>query len=82
MPGHGSKLDQVKERAILALLSTHSQAAAAKKAGIGVATLKRWLQLPEFREMYDAASQRFLDQGVAQLAEETMQRRSQPALSP
>lgn len=35
---------------LLALLSGHSQANAAKKGGVGVATVKRWLRLPEFRE--------------------------------
>ena len=82
MPGHGSKLDQAKARTIAALLSTCSQAEAAKKAGIGAATLKRWLQQPKFREAYEAASQRLLDQLVDQLAEQTLQRSRELALSP
>jgi hypothetical protein len=41
--GHGSKTDAAKERAVIALLSSRSIAAAAKTAAISEKTLRRWL---------------------------------------
>jgi hypothetical protein len=55
MTGHGEKLSRKREQAIAALLTQPTIAAAAKMAGIGERTLRRWLKLPEFASAYDAA---------------------------
>jgi hypothetical protein len=52
MIGHGSKFGRKKEQAIAALLSHRNVEEAAKAAGISAATLKRWMQLPEFKAAY------------------------------
>lgn len=52
MKGHGTKLGRKKEAAIAALLTAKNQAEAARVAGINLATLKRWLRLPEFQAEY------------------------------
>jgi len=49
MKGHGSKFGRKQEQAIAALLSHRSVEESAKAVGISVATLKRWMRLPEFR---------------------------------
>jgi hypothetical protein len=49
MIGHGSKFGRKMEQAIAALLSHRSLEEAAPVAGISVATLKRWMRLPEFK---------------------------------
>ena len=55
MNGHGSKFGRIKEQALAALLSHRNVEESAKAAGISTATLKRWLQLPEFKAAYLAA---------------------------
>ena len=52
MNGHGSKFGRKKEQALAALLSHRNVEESAKAAGISSATLKRWLQLPEFKAAY------------------------------
>jgi hypothetical protein len=52
MTGHGSKFGRKKEQAIAALLSHRNVEESAKAAGISAATLKRWMQLPEFKAAY------------------------------
>ena len=52
MKGHGQKFGRKKEQAIAALLSHRNLEEASKAAGISVATLKRWMQLPEFKASY------------------------------
>jgi hypothetical protein len=52
MIGHGTKFGRKKEQAIAGLLSHRSVEEAAKAAGISVATLKRWMRLPEFKAAY------------------------------
>ncbi len=42
-PGHGSKTGATRERAIVAILAESTIGAAAKRAGIGERTLRRWL---------------------------------------
>lgn len=63
----GSKLTRKQEAAIAALLSERTHADAAAKAGIGPATLQRWLDLPEFQAAYRAARQSVLERVVARL---------------
>jgi hypothetical protein len=43
MPGHGSKSDAVRERAIVALLSENSITAAADRCEVNEKTLRRWM---------------------------------------
>ncbi|MGD1098069.1 MAG: hypothetical protein ABSB35_39535 [Bryobacteraceae bacterium] len=52
MIGHGTKFGRKKEQAIAGLLLHRNVEEAAKAAGISVATLKRWMQLPEFKAAY------------------------------
>lgn len=65
--GHGSKRDRKEDAALAALLSCGTIGEAAKKAGIGEATLKRWLQDPEFQARYREARQQVMQQALAAL---------------
>jgi hypothetical protein len=58
--GHGNKLDRLQEQAIACLLTEPTVQAAADKAGVGVATLGRWLQSRAFRAAYHAARRQVL----------------------
>jgi hypothetical protein len=49
MTGHGTKFGRKKEQAIAALLAHRTVEEAAKAVDISVATLKRWMQVPEFK---------------------------------
>lgn len=42
-PGHGSKTEATRERAIVAILGERTIGAAAKRAGVGARTLRRWM---------------------------------------
>jgi hypothetical protein len=55
MKGHGEKQSRTQDRAILSLLAEPTLERAAKKCGIGVTTLWRWLQEPEFQRQYREA---------------------------
>lgn len=80
MRGHGEKLSRKQDQAIIALLQMPTIGEAAKQAGIGEATLWRWLQLPEFQDRYRAAKRQAVAQAIARLqqasseAVETLQR--------
>ena len=65
--GHGSKFGRKKEQAIAALLAQRNVEEAAKAAGISVSTLKRWMQLPEFKTAYLQARREVLSQTNARL---------------
>lgn len=67
MIGHGEKITRKREIAISALLAAPNLAAAANEAGIGVATLRRWLKDPQFHDAYKDARQRVVDQTVLDL---------------
>lgn len=67
MKGHGEKLSRKKELAISALITEPSISKAAKTAGIGEATLWRWLQIPEFQRAYRQARRQAVSQAVARL---------------
>ena len=67
MIGHGSKLDDRQEAAIAALLVEPTRAAAALKAGIGPATLARWLREPDFKQEYKTARRSLVDSAIASL---------------
>ena len=67
MRGHGEKLTHKQDAAIAALLSETTVAAAAEKAGIGEATLWRWLNLPEFVTAYREARREAVEKAIALL---------------
>jgi transposase-like protein len=67
MKGHGEKLSRKQDAAIAALLSEATVSSAAEKAGVGEATLWRWLKLPEFRSAYREARREAMEKAIAQL---------------
>jgi hypothetical protein len=69
--GHGSKFNRKKEAAIMALLNERNQAEAAKAAGIDLATLKRWLRIPEFIVEYRRARWDVAEQAYARVQQNT-----------
>jgi len=71
MVGHGAKLGRKKEEAIAALLSQRSIEDAARVAKIGVNTLLRWLQVPEFRDAYLKARRESVGQSIARMQQAT-----------
>jgi len=62
-----SKQPRVQERAIAALLTEPTQAAAAQKAGVGEATLGRWLKDADFCAAYRLARQELVRSAVERL---------------
>jgi hypothetical protein len=67
MAGHGEKLGRKQEEAIAALLSQRNVDDAARVAGVGVRTLLRWMQLPEFKAAYREARRAAYGQSIARL---------------
>jgi hypothetical protein len=67
MKGHGQKLTRKQEAVIVALLTEPTHAAAAARAGIGEATLHRWLQLPTFRSAYRRARRAIIETAIGRL---------------
>jgi hypothetical protein len=67
MSGHGQKLSRKEEAAISALLTQGTLAEAASLAGIGEATLRRWLQHEDFQAAYRRARRETVSQAVAHL---------------
>ena len=65
MPGRRS--ESVRERAVLALLTFPNLKTAARKAGVGVRTLKRWLAEPDFQADYQQARRRYLETALGRL---------------
>jgi DNA-binding MurR/RpiR family transcriptional regulator len=65
--GHGEKRHRLQEQAIAQLLAQPTVEAAAAAAGVGVATLRRWLRRPGFKKAYRAARQQVTEQAVARL---------------
>jgi len=66
--GHGEKYSRLKEPALVALLSSKTLEEAAKKAGIAVSTLRRWLQNPDFRKEYDEGKKHMLEMAMCDLS--------------
>ena len=52
MRGHGTKLPRKQEAAIAALMTHHTVEAAAQAIGVSASTLRRWREIPEFKEAY------------------------------
>lgn len=71
MKGHGTKLTRKQEQAIAALLTCQTIAAAANTAGIGEATLFRWLQLDDFQKAYRSARWQAVSQAITQIQSAT-----------
>jgi len=67
MVGHGEKFGRKKEQAIAALLSQNRIEDAARLAGIGVSTLRRWLRMPEFQAEYLQARRDAVHQANARI---------------
>jgi transposase-like protein len=67
MKGHGSKFGRKKEEAIAALLTSRSVEDAAHAIGIGINTLLRWMQIPEFEAAYRQARRAAVSQATARL---------------
>jgi hypothetical protein len=67
MSGHGQKLSRKQEHVISALLTQGTLADAASRAGIGEATLRRWLQRNDFQAAYRRARREAVSQAVAHL---------------
>ena len=71
MKGHGSKFEQKKDAAIVALLTQRNHEEAARVTGIDLKTLKRWLRLPEFLEEYRRVRWEVAEQGYARAQQNT-----------
>jgi hypothetical protein len=67
MSGHGQKLSRKQEEAISALLTQGTLVEAATLAGIGEATLRRWLRRDDFQAAYRQARREAVSQAVAHL---------------
>jgi hypothetical protein len=65
--GHGEKKGRQQETAIIALLTEPTMKLAAKKVGIGTATLWRWTQEDDFKELYRAAKKQAMSQAIGNL---------------
>jgi len=65
LKGHGQKLTRKQEALIAALLTEPTYAAAADKAGVGTATLYRWLNVPAFRTAYRQARREAVESAIA-----------------
>src|SRR5947209_7403705 len=78
MSGHGEKMSRKQEPAVAALLAEPTVTAAAAKAGVSEATLRRWMASPAFaaacrdarRQVVCAAVERL--QGAVGLAVDTL----------
>ena len=65
--GHGSKFSRKMEAAVAALLSERNVEEAARVAGIGTQTLRRWMKDPEFQAAYLEARRAAVAQSNARL---------------
>ena len=68
-----SKIERKSEAVIAALLTEPTQAAAAAKAGIGAATLQRWLRNPKFLFQYRIARRLIVEAAVGQVQQASSQ---------
>jgi hypothetical protein len=69
--GHGSKRAQQEDAALVALLSAPTITEAASQAGIGEATLYRWLADPAFRARHREARRQVVEHAVCALQHAT-----------
>jgi hypothetical protein len=73
MSGHGEKLTRKHELAIAALLECPTVEDAARKIGVGYATLKRWMHDPTFAAAYRRIRRELLDAAAARIQAATGQ---------
>ena len=71
MRGHGTKLPQKQDEAIVALIALPSVEEAAKKVGIASSTLFRWLENDQFQSAYRSAKATFVSHALAKLQQAT-----------
>jgi len=67
MKGHGAKLPRKQEAAIAALLSHRGIEEAANSIGVSPNTLRRWLEIPHFKEAYLQARRDAVSHAYARL---------------
>ncbi len=67
MNAAADKLTAKQVKALVALLDCGEIKAAAKRAGVGEATLWRWLQEPGFQKSYRAARRALVETAISQL---------------
>ena len=65
--GHGAKSDALRERAVIALLSSRTIALAAKEAGVGERTLRTWMRDPQFQADLAAARRATFEAGMSRV---------------
>jgi hypothetical protein len=65
--GHGQKLTSKQEALIAALLTEPTYAVAAAKAGVGEATLYRWMHFPAFRAAYRQARRELVEGAIGRI---------------
>jgi hypothetical protein len=65
MRGSGEKFSRYQERAIAALISQPTIAAAAKSSGLAEMTLRRWQKLPAFAAAYAEARRALVSDTIA-----------------
>ncbi|GIP55207.1 hypothetical protein [Paenibacillus vini] len=70
--GHGEKKSRKQEHAVIALLSEPSISAAAKVAGIGETTLRRWMQDNSFQEAYRGAKRQAVGQAISRIQQSSV----------
>ena len=71
MTGHGAKFGRKMEQAIAARLTRPSIEDAARLAGVGEKTLRRWLREPQFEVRYLRARREVVSQTIARLQQAT-----------
>jgi transposase-like protein len=71
---NSGKYDRLKGQAVLALLTERTHRQAARKTGIGAATLSRWRRQHDFQQMLEAAQARLLEEGVSAVAKASARR--------
>src|SRR5262245_40108120 len=65
--GHGRKPEAVRDRAVQALLTEPSLAAAAATAKVSVRCLRRWLKEPDFVSCYRSARRLVFEASIGRL---------------
>jgi hypothetical protein len=71
MTGHGAKFGRKMEQAIAALLTRPSIEDAARLAGVGEKTLRRWMREPQFEVRYLRARREVVSQTIARMQQAT-----------
>lgn len=70
-PDERGTISRKQEEAIAALLTHRTLEEAALAAGVGSATIWRWMQRPTFRDAYRAARMRTLETAISRLQSTT-----------